>query len=235
MIYYQQFFLLLPLLASPISCNLDTCGIVQADLIQSLLIQRVFDYLNAYNEDAFFVSSFVDDYTLKQLYTRMADLTESCNIRNPRVQIALGSYTDTTASWSSAKKELSNKCDCRAISSLSERLAREEGPLDLCYAYVWTGFQIVELYYNNTLPFDFADKLIAIYEIVYPLNMYWQRSEFMPYEIAFDFLKQVSVYLKTGGSVKSYQAAFCNKYFGQDDLDQFHSHFAFQETFRFQQ
>lgn len=181
---------------------------------------------------------FIDETSLFYLWETMTELTTKCNLTSPTVPLALGSYAATTASWQSAKDDLEATCDFYGLFSMEQRAGGAlEGPLDFCYAYASVGFQIVQIYYNNTPPFDFLGQLITAYDIAYPLNMYWKRSVFEPYDVAADYLSQVNAYIlavqafRTGGgsvqapSIQTYQSAFCNKYFGQDNLNQYNSLF----------
>ena len=180
---------------------------------------------------------FIDNTALLYLSETMTELTDNCNLASPTVPLVLGSYATTTASWTSAKDDLTAVCDFYGLYSMEQRTAALEGPLDICYAYVSVGMQIVQIYYNNSLPFDFLGKLLAVYPISYPLQMYWDRSTFTSYDIATDFLNQANAYIvavntfnAAGGSIQApsiqiYQMSFCNKYFGQDDLGQYNSVF----------
>lgn len=181
---------------------------------------------------------FIDDISIQYLAQILQELTDECNIASPTVPLVLGSYAATTASWTSAKDDLAAACDFYGLYSMEQRAGGQlEGPLDFCYAYSSVGFQIVQIYYNLTLPFDFLARLTTLYEIAYPLNLYWLRSTFTAYDVASAYLNQVQAYINAvrayqtapgsiqPPSIQPYQSAFCNVYFGQDDLTQYHSMF----------
>lgn len=184
---------------------------------------------------------FIDDIVLVYLSETMTEISTKCNLDQntnpPVVPLVLGSYADTTNSWTAAKAQLDPVCDFYGLYSMEQRTAALEGPLDFCYAYTSAGFQLITVYYNNTLPFDFLGKLLSVYSIAYPLQMYWDRSTFTSYDVASDFLTQADAYITAvrvfqagGGSIQApsiqpYQQSFCNKYFGQNDLSQYNSIF----------
>lgn len=181
--------------------------------------------------------AFIDDISIRYLYETMAALQTNCDLASPVVPLVLGSAATTAASWTAAKAQLEPVCDFYGLYSMEQRAGALEGPLDICYAYASVGFQIVQVYYNNSLPFDFLGQLTSAYEVAYPLRMYWDRSTFTSYDVAIDFLNQANAYILAvdafvsgGGSIQApsiqpYQSAFCNKYFGQDDLAQYNSLF----------
>lgn len=181
---------------------------------------------------------FIDNTALTYLFETMTDLTNDCNIANTiGYDLVLGSAATTLASWQQAKAQLNGTCDFYGLVSMEFRTNALEGPLDICYAYASVGFQIVQIYYNNTLPFDFLGQLLTAYGVSYPLKMYWDRSSFTPYDVASAYLNQVNLYIaaaqawqRSGGStqapsISTYQSAFCNPYFGQDNLGQYNSLF----------
>jgi len=182
---------------------------------------------------------FIDNIALTYLFQTMTDLTNDCNIPNTvGYSLVLGSAATTATSWQQAKAQLNGTCDFYGLVSMEFRMGGAlEGPLDICYAYASVGFQIVRIYYNNTLPFDFLGQLLTAYDVSYPLKMYWDRSSFTNYDVASAYLNQVNAYVAavrawqlSGGStlapsISTYQAAFCNPYFGQDNLGQYSSLF----------
>jgi len=182
---------------------------------------------------------FIDNIALTYLFQTMTDLTNDCNIANTvGYDLVLGSALTTTTSWQQAKAQLNGTCDFYGLVSMEFRMGGAlEGPLDICYAYANVGFQIVAIYYNYTLPFDFLGQLLTAYGVSYPLKMYWDRSSFTNYDVASAYLGQVNLYIGavqawrlSGGStlapaISTYQAAFCNPYFGQDNLGQYNSLF----------
>ena len=182
---------------------------------------------------------FIDNIALTYLFQTMTDLTNDCNIASTvGYDLVLGDAATTLDSWQKAKAQLNGTCDFYGLVSMEFRAGGAlEGPLDICYAYASVGFQIVAIYYNYTLPFDFLGQLLTAYGVAYPLKMYWDRSSFTSYDVASAYLGQVNLYIGAvqawrlaGGStlapsIQQYQSAFCNPYFGQDNLGQYNSLF----------
>lgn len=190
---------------------------------------------------------FIDKRVLQYLDDTMTDLTASCTLSAPAVTPLLGTYAATTASWTALKDELEGVCDFYGLYSMEQRMGGAlEGPLDICHAYVSVGFQIIAVYYNNTVPPNILQLLLFLYPKTYPLQMYWDRSSFSAYDVATDLQQQINAYAlavkefqQAGGSIQApsiqtYQTAFCNKYFGQSDLTQYNSIFQPWLAFPFQ-
>jgi len=147
--------------------------------------------------------------------------------------LLLGSRASTTASWQGLKTYLSTsplKCFFPGLEEM-EILAGfvAEGPLDICYAYTSATLQFIQIYYGNTttLPPQFYSQLILGVSLAFPLNLYWSTSSFSYNEIASDALSVATTFVSANGNknVATLASQFCNKYFGQDNLNQYSSLF----------
>lgn len=170
---------------------------------------------------------FIDNIAIGKLANVLSSLTTNCNIAD-NVNLPLGSRASTTASWQMVKGLVNSTCDFYGLQIMEMRTGQLEGPLDICYAAMDIGLQIVQVYYNNTLPFDFLARLITLYDIAYPLQLYWKRASLDAYSVSDQALLQISAFITastSGGDATIYKKGFCNQYFGQDDLNQYDSTF----------
>lgn len=182
---------------------------------------------------------FIDDNAPFVIRDVMTLLTTGCSpptfpIVDPIYNtLQLGSRTSTTNSWQGLKVYLSTsplQCFFPGLEEM-EILAGNiaEGPLDICYAYTSATLQFIQVYYGNTttLPPQFYSQLILGVSLAFPLNLYWSASTFSYNEVASDALSIATTFVSSNGNknVATLASQFCNKYFGQDNLNQYSSLF----------
>jgi len=178
-----------------------------------------------------------DEYILPYFARQFANMTDKCNPRYPAVPLVLGSDEFTKTSWTSLRKELSATCDFSGL-DIIEMMSKEslDSPLHICYTYSTAGFQIVKYVYLFKIPYDFLSRLINVYEIAFPLNLYWFRSPFSSFDVASAYIDQVQAYIRDVDQVieyilsksesenppdiHKYRSAFCDVYFNQKESAQ---------------
>lgn len=198
--------------------------------------------------------SFVHPYEIGLIYTAMTQMTSGCTpaqspIPDPIYNVLFtGSLSSTRSSWLQLKNQLTlaNTCVFYGLDAAKVRTGLDEGPADLCQAYMSAGLEYFAV--NKMTPqiqLDLSTYLFNAVISAYPLNLYWKNS------LGANWITDVVLTANTGllAEIQTFHDAFhgngpssstdvvaiatrfCNQYFATDQPTYHDStlapHFAF--------
>jgi len=182
-------------------------------------------------------TAFIDLQALLLVRDTMTNLTNGCTpstldfINN---QLVMGSYAQTQSGLTALRAHLMSgspgvpQCEFYGMDMAEFRSGDVLGPADICYAYIFAGFQVLELFMDRQRP-DINDDLIPLLQIAYPLTLFWRTEGAGAGDITGDVVFKldsiIGLYLNGDYDIAKHAATFCNPYFSRDNLAYFDNTF----------
>lgn len=185
---------------------------------------------------------FVDDNALELLHTLLINLTDSCTPPpgDPSLLNAVvGNRQNVNDAWVLIREQvklspanLTNGCYFYGLLAAESRAGGTIGPVDICHAYVHIGIDVFHAVYQFEMPIDIVTILNDLYDIAYPLNIFWTNTNdpvtmktqvvSMAYQVLLCMTTPLSL-CSNGIDVKALSRQFCNGFFASEDINYYKS------------